>query len=125
MIKNHMNYLPEVIFNLTYLVISVGVSWVYWQKIKASVLTRLFASFHSISLLVVLVVALLLGLNGFSSLSFQTPFTLTLLMPVASIAFSIKAYDGLKRIHILHLWNVVALIWTWFIGSMALTGDWL
>lgn len=120
-----MNYLPEIIFNLTYLVISVGISWVYWRKIEGAVLTRLFASFHSVSLLIILVVALLFGLNGFSNLSFQTPFTLILLIPIASIVFSIKTYDGHKRIHILHLWNVIALIWTWFIGSMALTGDWL
>ena len=125
MFEVHMNSPPEVIFNLTYLVLSVVVSWVYWRKIRGTIRTRLLASCHSISLLIILILALLFGLNGFNSLSFQAPFTIILLMPIASVLYSLKVFDGDKRIHTLHLWNLVALIWTWFIGSMAVSGDWL
>lgn len=120
-----MNNLPEVIFNLIYLLLSVGISLAFWINIKGDVKTKLLASMHSAFLLFILIFALFLGLNGHANETYQVPFTVILLIPLASIAYSFKIYEGSKRIHILHLWNFVALIWTWFIGSMAITGDWL
>jgi hypothetical protein len=48
-----------------------------------------------------------------------------LLVPATLIAASFFLYKGPKSLHWLQLINIACLLWTGFVGGMAVTGDWL
>jgi hypothetical protein len=47
------------------------------------------------------------------------------LVPLALIGVSILKFQGAKLIHALQVLNLGALTWALFVGTMAVTGDWL
>jgi 4-hydroxybenzoate polyprenyltransferase len=53
------------------------------------------------------------------------PFALASVLPVALIVFSFIRFRGQRTVHFLQTVNLLCFIWTLFVGSMAVTGDWL
>ena len=47
------------------------------------------------------------------------------LVPIAFIVVALLIFDGPRWVHILQVPNVLALLWAYFVGGMAITGDWL
>lgn len=60
-----------------------------------------------------------------SNPDYGIPFALTLLIPLGLILLSLAIYRGPKHVHFLQLANLICLVWTLFLGSMAITGNWL
>src|ERR1700730_594182 len=86
---------------------------------------RLAASAHGLAIAILYFVAMAVFWSHKPNPSYGTPFSLLLLVPLALIATSFFLYRGPKAIHTLHLLNLVCLAWTFFVGSMAVTGNWL
>ena len=86
---------------------------------------KLGASAHGASIAALYVAALVVNEIGSPSPSYGTPFTISLLIPCGLILLSLNLYKGRKSVHVLQLINIVCIAWTFFIGSMAITGNWL
>lgn len=125
MIANHMNSLPEVLFNLLYILLSIAISGLYWCKDTNKGLKHVTVSAHSAFLLLILGLALAMGAFEFTNQISLVLFYVLLSIPVFSMVFSLRYFTGSKWYHLTHIWNMAALLWTWFIGGMAITGDWL
>ena len=53
------------------------------------------------------------------------PYGLLFLFPLLAIVVSIFTFRGSRLFHLLQPFNLAALAWAWFVGTMAATGDWL
>jgi hypothetical protein len=53
------------------------------------------------------------------------PFLLLHVIPVASIVYALIRFSGPKLLHLAQLANIWSMMYTIFIGGMAVTGDWL
>lgn len=86
---------------------------------------RLVASLHGIVIAALYLGALIFSAIGISNPGYGVPYQVTLLVPVALIVLSFFLYEGRKSLHVLQLVNLLCIAWTFFIGSMAITGVWL
>lgn len=125
MMANHMNSLPEVLFNLLYILLGIVISGLYWYTGKNRGFKHVAVSAHSVLLLLILGFALTIGVFEFTNQICLVLFYVLLSIPVLSIVLSLKYFTGSKWCHLTHIWNMAALFWTWFIGGMAISGDWL
>lgn len=69
--------------------------------------------------------AMFLWLSGASRPAYGKPFVYALAVPIALMVFALVRFRGRASVHLLQLINIVGLVWAFFIGSMAVTGDWL
>ncbi|HEY2865358.1 MAG TPA: hypothetical protein VGK37_17195 [Casimicrobiaceae bacterium] len=53
------------------------------------------------------------------------PYAFLYLVPLGLIGVSLFRFRGPRFIHLLQLPNLAALAWALFVGSMAVSGDWL
>jgi hypothetical protein len=125
MIVDHMNNPGEFAVNLIYILISISVSLIYWIKDSNTGIKRISVSAHSVILLAIFGATFVIGYYGYSDKSLLMPFYFLLAVPIASMIASLILFTGSKWIHLVHIWNLLALPWTWFVGSMAVSGDWL
>ncbi len=125
LIISHMNSPFEIIFNLTYAFLSIATSALFWIKDKNGGLKRVLVSAHSFTMFVILCSALLVGGYGYSNKELMPVFYFFMILPLLSIVLSFIYFKGSKWFHLAHIWNVIAFVWTFFVGSMAVTGDWL
>ena len=86
---------------------------------------HILVSSHSLLLLAILIGALAIGGYGYSNKDLLPFLYILLVLPLASIVASFAYLRASKWLHLAHTWNFVALIWTFFIGSMAVTGEWI
>ena|ERR1035437_400095 len=86
---------------------------------------RILASAHGVVITAIYMGAMTIFWAQKANPKFITPFLFSLLIPLFLIAVSFFVYQGRKTIHSLQLLNLLCLGWTFFIGSMAVTGDWL
>jgi hypothetical protein len=86
---------------------------------------RLLAASHGLLIAVIYIGAMTLAWTNSSKPSYGTPFMLLLLLPVALAIASASLFKGKQSVHWLQLVNLLALAWTFFIGIMVVTGDWL
>lgn len=86
---------------------------------------RILASAHGAVITAIYMGAMTVFLAQKANPKFITPFLFSLLVPLLLIAVSFFVYRGRKTVHFLQLLNLLCLGWTFFIGSMAVTGDWL
>ena len=70
-------------------------------------------------------VSLAIGLQGYGNAKFTQAFSASLIVPCLLILHSLVQYRGPKKIHTLQTLNVLALIDTYLIGTMAITDTWL
>lgn len=107
--------------------LALGTSAVYFITSPATqTLTRkVGASAHGASIAALYIGALTFSAVGSAKPSYGIPFIALLLVPAALILLSLIWYEGRRPIHALQLVNVLCLVWTFFLGSMAITGNWL
>ncbi len=109
------------------LIVGPTLSLVYfWTSPKQqALLTRGLASSHGIVLALMYLAAGLVYEFKLSKPSYGWPFAISMLLPLGLMALSLRIYAGPKYVHLLHLVSLYALLWTMFVGGMAITGDWL
>lgn len=90
-----------------------------------SILPRLLASAHGLSIAVLYLCALSVHWVGKASPDYEMPFYFLSLLPLFLIIGSFFLFRGRKLIHLLQIPNLLCLLWTFFVGSMAVTGNWL
>lgn len=103
------------------------VSVIYFLAAPASqpLGARVLASSHGAAIALVFLVAIALSMAGYAKPSYGLPFLFALGIPVVLAVASLLVFRGHPLIHALQLLNVVCLVWAFFIGSMAITGQWL
>lgn len=108
-------------------IFSVLVSGIYFRSSPSSVplRMRLFASAHGIAIASLYFVAMGIWRSGTSRASYGIPFLCLLTIPLVLIGVSFFCFRGSRLLHLLQIVNLLCLVWTAFIGSMAVTGDWL
>ena len=106
--------------------VAVGVSVVYFQSSKnPQKAERLATSSHGAVLALLYFSALAVNAFGASHPSLGRVFWLLLLLPVCLAVCSLVRFQGNRSIHFLQLANLLAGSWVWFVGTMAVTGNWL
>lgn len=53
------------------------------------------------------------------------PYVALFVLPAISVIAAFFTYAGRRIVHVTQLVNLPALVWTMFVGGMAVTGDWL
>lgn len=110
-------------------VVMIGVSLAYFfaDPRRPAVRERLLVSAHGLA-------GAALYFGAFAVAWFQPggyrpylgwPYAVLLLVPLALIGVSLFKFRGNRLTHALQVPNVVALLWSAFVGVMAITGDWL
>lgn len=119
--------MPDGMLNVFYIIISLFVSAIFWLKNSNKGIDRVLVSIHSVLLLVTFAWATLFGyiLQIHNSALLEIIFMIFIVVSVFSIGFSLHSFTGSKWYHLLHLWNIFALLLTLFVGLMALSNDWL
>lgn len=69
--------------------------------------------------------SLTIGLRGYGNLKFAQVFFVALIVPCIFVLYALVKYRGPKKIHALQVLNVLALIDSYFIGTMAISDNWL
>ena len=87
--------------------------------------TRLLTSVHGLVAAVIAAAALVLWMLHKSNRSYGTFYWIFFLIPFALVVASLLRYPGPKIVHVLQGPNIVAMLWSAFIGGMAVTGEWL
>ena len=107
--------------------LALGISGVYFltSPKSESLIKRLLASAHGVAIAILYMAAMIVFWSHKANESFGTPYLLSLSVPLILIVVSFFAYRGRKAIHLLQVLNLLCLAWTLFIGSMAVTGNWL
>ena len=108
-------------------VLALAISVIYFISSPRSepVARRLLASAHGAVITTLYMGAMAIFWAQKANPQFITPFLLLLPVPLVLIVVSFFIYRGRKAIHFLQLLNLLCLGWTFFVGSMAVTGDWL
>jgi hypothetical protein len=86
---------------------------------------RLLVSAHGVSIAALYIGAMLVWWTGHSDARFESVFIFLLVLPLVLIAVSFVFFRGNKSLHLLQALNILCLMWTAFVGGMAVTGDWL
>jgi hypothetical protein len=121
-----MNYVAAAFQWLWAPMLAAGISFIYYQNSRNNrVAGRLLVSMHGASLASLYVVALLVhGLNA-SRPALGYVFWGAFAVPALLVIVSIARYKGNGVIHLLQLANLLAAAWVFFVGTMAVTGNWL
>jgi hypothetical protein len=110
-------------------VVMIGVSLVYFfaDTRRPALRERLLVSVHGVAgaaLYVGAFVVAWLQPGGYRPY-LAWPYFVLLLVPLALIGVALFKFRGNPLIHALQAPNVAALLWSAFVGGMAVTGDWL
>jgi len=70
-------------------------------------------------------ISLAIGLRGHGNSGLAQAFAVALIVPCIFVLYTLLAYRGPKKIHALQTLNALALIDTYFLGTMAITDNWL
>ena len=117
----------DTAFNYFYLLFSIFVSVILWFSDSNKATMRFFISIHSVLLLITLggVTYLSMYLQIYNNILLDIVFYTLLAVSILSVVTSFSKFTGPKWFLILHVWNLFALIATFFLGVMALSNDWL
>lgn len=107
--------------------LAIAISVVYFRRSPTdqSLSQRLLVSAHGVAIAALYLCALAFMWSGSSHTALGQPFAFTLLIPVLLIAVSFLKFRGPRTTHLFQLVNLFCLATTFFIGGMAITGDWL
>ena len=102
-------------------------SFVYFQASPAteSLAQRIGVSLHGATISIILIGAVLVGMVGAPDPAFGEKFCFILLVPIILIIYSFWRFLGNKAVHFLQVINLLWLFFTFFVGGMAVTGNWL
>lgn len=105
---------------------ALGVSVAYFRNTRNERLfERILVSCHGASLAALYLGVLGIHRLGLSRPSFGLPFWALFLLPAALTLAALVRFRGNRAIHFLQLVNLLAALWIFFIGTMAVTGSWL
>lgn len=109
------------------LIVPTLISLVYfWTSPKQQGLaTRLWASCHGIVLASIYLGAFFISEMKLSEPIYGWLFAISMLLPLSLMALSFFLYEGPTYVHLLHLVGLICVLWTMFVGGMAITGNWL
>ncbi len=106
-------------------VLACSVSAIYWRKGRGLPgWHRFLVSSSGAVIAAIYGAALLVYLAGLARSGLAVPFWCLLSVPIGLSLASVIKFTG-SGIHWLQLFNLACLAWTFFIGTMAVTGDWL
>lgn len=107
--------------------LSLCIGLVYFYKSPPSqpLAQRVIISCYGVSILLIYICAWAVFVTGLSNNSLISPFLYTFIVPLILIVATFVLYRGPKWVHLLQIVNVIVLAWTYFIGGMAVTNDWL
>jgi hypothetical protein len=86
---------------------------------------RALSSAHGFVAALLFAGAVVIGIAGATRPAYALPFQLLHMVPAILVGLSLILYRGPKLLHVLQVPNVIAMLWSVFIGTMAVTGDWL
>jgi hypothetical protein len=113
-------YLPALIMFV------ISVAYFCLGHREANLWVRLFFSLHGLSATLLYIGALVLWQTTQTYRPWAAwPYLLLHLIPVASVIFALVRFPGPKLLHFTQLLNLGCMLYTVFIGGMAVTGDWL
>lgn len=107
-------------------VIAASISALYFRHARAlPAWQRVLGSVHGVLLALLYAGALLIGASGLSAPSLAYPFWAALVLPLVSAALGFTWVRRPGAIHGSLLALLACAAWTFFIGTMAVTGQWL
>ena len=86
---------------------------------------RFAVSMHGAAIAVLFIGALLTTSYGQPKQEYGQFYVLLLLVPAASILYSVWRFTGRKWLHLLQIINLIWLVLAFFIGGMAVTDLWI
>jgi hypothetical protein len=105
--------------------LAIGVSALYFAKgTNLPVGKRIAISAHGFLLFILALIAAIVHATGNSKAALAVPYAVAFVLPAASILCAI-VWLRAGLVHLLLLTVVAAALWTFFVGGMAVTGDWL
>lgn len=107
--------------------VMLAVSIAYYMRTSpdTSTLRRLLSASHGVAGATVYLAALCVWALGKSRPGYGTTYAASFLMPILLVLVSFFLFRGPRSTHWLQLLNLPAMTWAFFVGSMAITGDWL
>jgi hypothetical protein len=107
--------------------LAAGVSVIYFFNSPRTqpIGHRIAASAHGLSISAIYFLAMTVFWANKAQPMYGGPFILLLLLPILLAILSFFLYKGRKTVHLLQVVNLLCLAWTFFIGGMAVTGQWL
>jgi len=108
------------------IMITISATYFFMDGAEHKLRIRMFVSAHGLlaALLYIGALAIWMLAGGYRPWA-GLPFLLAHLIPLASIVYAFFRFKGPKLLHISQLANVVCMLYTLFVGAMAVTGDWL
>jgi hypothetical protein len=106
--------------------VAISIAYFWLGRREPSLVTRILVSAHG-----VFAAALYLGALGLWEVTRAYrpwagwPFLLLHLIPIASIIYALFRFSGPKLLHLSQIANLGCMVYTYFVGGMAVTGDWL
>ena len=107
------------------IMILISISYFILARSGSSLARRTLTSAHGFVAAILYIGAFLVWILGHSHRSYAVPFLLLHFFPLALIVISAIWYRGPKLVHFLQLPNLAAMWWGIFVGSMAITNEWL
>jgi hypothetical protein len=107
--------------------LSIFVSVIYFRNSPKdqSLSRRLLVSAHGIILAAIFIGAIVVWQIGSARASLGAPFAITLIVPLVLTVATFIWFRGPRYIHAIQVVNLFCLAATFFVGGMAITGDWL
>jgi hypothetical protein len=108
-------------------VIAMAISVVYFKRSPKDqpLAQRLLVSAHGVVIAAIYLCALYVWWSGSSRESYGRPYAIAFMVPVALIAVSFWKFRGPRSTHLFQLANLFCIAASYFLGGMAITGDWL
>lgn len=104
---------------LPYLLLVSGLYWYFLRSFLKSV--------HGVAILFAFGYAVwVCEFTEFGSpLKFYIPMYVFLVLGLASMAYSFASFAGRKLVHLVHIFTLMSAFLVWFVGSMAISHDWM
>jgi phosphatidylserine synthase len=107
-------------------IISLFISLLYFHlSPRQHPAMRVLTSAHGLTVFILFVMASSVRFNRIEGIKFLSPFEVAQLIPLVLIGLSLYFYSGPKRLHWLQIVNLPCMALSYFIGVMAITGNWI
>jgi hypothetical protein len=107
------------------LMFAVSFAYFFAADRSAGVPMRIAWSAHGAAAALIYMGAMAVWIGGLSRRSLEPIFLWSQFLPLGLIIYSLVRFRGKKIVHLLQVPNVLAMLLSVFVGSMAITGDWL
>jgi hypothetical protein len=107
--------------------VMVAISTVYYATDRGDFgpVARLVSASPGVIATLLYAVGMAVWMSGMASRSFAAPFAVLYLIPPILVLAAFVLYRGRPWIHLLQVPNLGYILYSYFVGGMAITGDWL